>query len=58
MLNWATASMAQTEATNSDRGLLQRFIEDNLSSAEREVRIEGFRRAQWRSTARQTHHSR
>ncbi|MEM1301172.1 MAG: hypothetical protein AAGH17_01215, partial [Pseudomonadota bacterium] len=32
-------------AQSDDRGILQAFIEDNLSSAGRDVRIEGFRGA-------------
>ncbi|WP_172295694.1 translocation/assembly module TamB domain-containing protein [Pseudoruegeria sp. HB172150] len=40
------AALAQSsEEEERDRGLLQRLIEDNLSSAGREVQIEGFRGA-------------
>ena len=39
---WATGAWAQDEDTARERGLLQGFIEDNLSGAGREVRIEGF----------------
>ena len=35
-------ALPQVAAAQDDRGLLQGFIEDNLSSAGREVRIEGF----------------
>ena len=45
-LVWATGLWAQNAGdsaeTARDRGLLQGFIEDNLSDAGREVRIEGF----------------
>lgn len=46
LLAWATGLWAQNAGdsaeTARDRGLLQGFIEDNLSDAGREVRIEGF----------------
>lgn len=41
VLLWPVAALAQDESAR-DRGILQAFLEDNLSGAGRTVRIEGF----------------